>query len=152
MKMNEEFRRFEEDLKKDPELRKKYDEAIQNLDISQLKSDGEIIARAASQLGYDISVAELERAHAAMQEVDPDEMEHITGGADNPLYKPMEGDLCLVDYNCIGCYQKRHIDGDNHNEWCYASWHCYTAFMHTNSNDDAEAACWSDYTCVAVNN
>jgi len=147
----EELKRFEKDLKENEDLRKKYDDAISHLNLTELHSDSDLIAKAANTLGYSFSAADVERASAGVQELDMNEMQMISGGAKNPKYKSYDSGVCMSNFVCVGCYEKKSIDGDGHNEWCYASWHCYTAFLHTNSSDDKEAACWSNYTCFVVN-
>ena len=85
------------------------------------ESDGEAMAKAASALGYTISAEDLERAAAEMEAVDDDELDGVAGG---------------------------EVGQDEHGNdlWCVVTWHCYTAFRHTETENKA-AACFKDYLC-----
>lgn len=150
MSKNEEFIRFEKDLKESEELRKKYEEVLRSLNSEGIKSDSEFMAKAAGELGYNFTAADIERAAAELQELDPDEMELVAGGKKNPKYNAGEGELCMLDYNCGTMYEKRYVDSDGHNSWCVAFWHCYTAVVHTDTTDNTHDACWSNYLCSIV--
>ncbi len=126
----DELKRFERDLKANEELQKKLDEAIKRIAADgQAQSDGEVMAAAAGELGYGISVTALEQAEAEGEIVDPGELELAAGGF---------GDK---------------VDGDNHDAWCLTLWHCFATTLHTTSSKDNEkATCWSDYRCMMFNN
>ena len=81
MKRTEEMIRLDKDLKADPELRKKFREAMLETNKSgTYQNDRELMIEAAKTLGYKISVGELERSIAEKEEVDPQEMEQVAGG------------------------------------------------------------------------
>ncbi len=80
------------------------------------------MAKAASALGYTISAEDLERAVADMEMVDDDELDNVGGG-------------------------KNGEDEYGRTLWCVMTWHCYTAFMHTETARK-RASCFSDYLCV----
>lgn len=52
-----------------------------------VKCDGEVMAKAAAALGYSVTLEELERLTASVQELDPDEMVAAGGsaGRGNPI-------------------------------------------------------------------
>lgn len=37
-------------------------------------------------------------------------------------------------------------------EACFMIDYCFTAFIHDSDKDDKRMPCWSDYTCLAINN
>ena len=125
-----ELKRFENDLKANKELRKKLDEAVKRIAAEGLaQSDGEVMAAAAKELGYDVSVAALEQAKAEAETLDPEELAAVAGGF---------GDK---------------EDGDGHDAWCLTLWHCFATTLHTTSDEDNEkATCWSDYRCMMFSN
>ncbi|MBP3901881.1 MAG: hypothetical protein J6D53_10605, partial [Blautia sp.] len=67
----EELKRFEDELKNNEELKKKFDEAIRRIAGEGLaKSDGELMSMAAKELGFDISVSASEKAKAREEVAD----------------------------------------------------------------------------------
>ena len=42
------------------------------------------------------------------------------------------------------------LDEYGHSQWCVVAWHCFTAAIHTQS-EEKKLACWSDYRCISVN-
>ena len=70
-----------------------------------------------AELGYDITVQDLEMMVADLQELDEEELAAVAGG------------------NVINGEGLPVFDGDNDRDgreaWCVAYWHCYTALMHT---------------------
>ena len=123
MGKSEELLRLERDLNEQPELRKKLDAECKHIaEAKDAKCDGEIMVRAAAALGYTITLEELERATAAVQELDPDEMAAAGG---------------------------RREDEKGHNTWCLTAWHCFSVTLHTETKEKF-AACWSDWDCIAA--
>ena len=62
-----------------------------------MKCDGEVMAKAAAALGYSVTLEELERLTASVQELDPDEMV-AAGGVQESVD---QCSLCYEkDYNC----------------------------------------------------
>lgn len=119
------MKRFEADLRANKELRQKYEEACQNIaKAGEGKSDGEVLAKTAAELGYAISVADLERSFAAAQELDSAQLAKVSGG--------------LTE------------DEEGNDSYCITAWHCYTAMLH-NDVDEKNIACWSNYKCLFWN-
>lgn len=127
---------FEAALKADETLHQKYEEALKG--VTEAASDGEAMQKAAAELGYEITLEELEQAWAAGQELDESELASVAGGQ------------------------------SDHSNWCLANWFCYTVAKHTDVPDEEgpgnyqctkewlesshTESCWSNYWCVIWNN
>lgn len=118
--MIENVRKFEKDLRGNEELQKKlFMELAKIAKEKSVESDAEAMAKAAQTLGYDFTVADMEKAHAETQELDPEEMEHAAGGwcfADYDCYTAWNhdspdqpGSACLKDYDCVSVYHNSKI-------------------------------------------
>lgn len=137
MNKTAEMIRMEADMAASEELRGKLEAAMKRIaEAGEAKSDGEIFEKAAAELGYHITAAELERLSAENEAVSPDELEQATGGGGKKVHTGGSGSE----------------DSDGHDEFCLATWHCYTAMIHTKANQGNEQVrCWADYLCVLVN-
>lgn len=95
------------------------------------------MARAVAELGYDITVQDLEMMVADLQELDEEELAAVAGG------------------NVIIGEGLPVFDGDNDRDgreaWCVAYWHCYTALMHTEGGTTDEK-CLKNYACFLAYN
>lgn len=118
--MIENVRKFEADLRGDEELQKKlYEELVKIAKEKSAESDAEAMAKAAQTLGYDFTVADMEKAHAEARELDPEEIEQAAGGwcfADYDCYTAWNhdspdqpGSACLKDYDCVSAYHNSKI-------------------------------------------
>ena len=118
--MIENVRKFEADLRGNEELQEKlYEELVKIAKEKSAESDAEAMAKAAQTLGYDFTVADMEKAHAETQELDPEEMEQAAGGwcfADYDCYTAWNhdspdqpGSACLKDYDCVSVYHNSKI-------------------------------------------
>ena len=141
MNQTAEMIRMEADMAASEELRGKLDTAMKRIaEAGEAKSDGEIFEKAAAELGYHITAAELERLSAENEAVSPDELDQVAGGVVYYPSKPSKGD------------DNRKEDSDGHAVFCMAAWHCYTAMIHTKANQGNERVrCWKDYNCIMVN-
>ena len=75
---SETIKRFEEALSADERLRNKYDAALKKItDEGTAQSDGEVMVKAAKELGFEISIDEMERFFAEMREIDDNELENV---------------------------------------------------------------------------
>lgn len=138
--MTEELKRFEMDIRSNPELTEKLYQLLAEMGKScEPKSDSEAVSIAAARLGYTFSAAELERASAEAQELDAEELNQVSGGDSD--------DMCGTDWWCALLYRSDNEDERGHDLICAVGWHCMTAFMHTES-DNRGAACWSHYRCM----
>ena len=134
MKRTEEMIRLDKDLKADPELRKKFREAMLEANKSgTYQNDRELIIEAAKTLGYEISVGELERSIAEKEEVDPQEMEQVAGGESG-------------ESHCDFFWKQDLEDEYGHGNWCVTLWHCEVVTMHT-SSDSKREWCMANYRC-----
>ena len=131
MKKSKEMMRLDRDLKDNPELEKKFIEAMKEATGSgTYKNDTEVIIQVAKSFGYEISMAEMERSIAAIEEVDPEEMEQVSGG----------------DSDCDALWTTVGEDEYGHNYWCVTMWHCEMITMHTSTDRD-NVYCFHNYLC-----
>ena len=87
--MTENVRKFEKALRESWELQRRLVEELKKIAGERSASnDAEAMAKAAQALGYDFTVADMEKAHAETQELDPGEMEQAADG------------WCFADYDC----------------------------------------------------
>ena len=123
---SDEMKRMEADLAASEELRNKYLEACERIAAAGgIGSDGEMMAKAAEELGYQVKLSELERAFADSQELSDEELEYVAGGIN---------EWCLIDYLCYGAFM-----------------HERQPYICTGDAQFSEP-CWSDFACISVNN
>ena len=120
--MTENVRKFEKDMRKSEELRKKLLAELKKIaEEKSAESDAEAMAKAARALGYDFTVADMEKANAEAQELDPEEMEQAAGG------------WCFADYDCYTAWN--HDSPDQQGSACFSDYGCITLF-HDSKVDD----------------
>ena len=111
--MLENVKKLEKALQEDKELAAKFEEELQR--IAQEKdaaNDGEAIVKAAKAVGFEITVADLEKASAETQEIDPEELEKSAGGS-----------WCFASYDC---YTAWHHDGPEEKDTvCAFDYSCF---------------------------
>ena len=113
--MTETVRRFEKDLRGNKELQKKLLEELAKIAKEKsAESDAEAMAKAARALGYDFTVADMEKAHAETQELDVEEMEQAAGG------------VCFADYDCYTAWN--HDTPDQAGSACFSDYECMTVY------------------------
>ena len=79
--MTENVRTFEKALRESEELQHRLAEELKKIaEEKSAESDAEAMAKAAQALGYDFTVADMEKANAEAQELAPEEMEQAAGG------------------------------------------------------------------------
>jgi len=117
---------MEADLAASEELRGKFDASMKRIaEAGEAKSDGEVFEKAAAELGYQVTAAELERLSAENEEISPDEMEQAAGGGGE--------------------------DGDGHDNWCLTAWHCHAITLHTTpKKGNEDVACFDNYLCRMI--
>lgn len=143
MNSKNELERFRDDLAKDEALRIKLDETVSRIAASDnTKSDSELFCAAAKELGYEFSVAALERSAAANEELDPDELASAAGGAGGE-------ESCWFDYKCNINWRQSLEDEHGHATYCLIGWHCETITLHTQTNNK-RIKCWRYYSCNEV--
>ena len=98
---------FEAALKENEELREKFVAAQQRIaEENEDVGDGEILVRSAAEVGFTLTMEELERAMAQSQELDDDELERVSGGVGI-----FDRDWCWVEYLCNAFYNNRNKNG-----------------------------------------
>ena len=131
--MTENVRKFEKALRESEDLQARLAEELKK--IAEEKSalnDAEAMAKAARALGYDFTVADMEKANAEAQELDPEEMELAAGG------------WCFADYDCYTAWN--HDTPDQQGSACFSDYECITLF-HDSKVDDL-----IDYVDEFINN
>ena len=113
--MTENVRKFEKDLRGNEKLQKKlFEELAKIAKEKSAESDAEAMAKAAHALGYDFTVADMEKANAEAQELAPEEMEQAAGG------------WCFADYDCYTAWN--HDSPDQPGSACFSDYDCITLF------------------------
>lgn len=88
--MMENLKKFEETLRGDRALLEKFQAAVTRLrGEKSAATESEAVVEAAKELGFDVTLADLEKAKAEMQELDPDELA-VAGGGDGKDFAPAE--------------------------------------------------------------
>ena len=114
--MTENVRKFEKDLRGNEKLQKKlFEELAKIAKEKSVESDAEAMAKAAQTLGYDFTVADMEKAQAEIQELDPEEMGKAAGGW-------TEGSWCFADYACYTAWN--HDSPDEEGFACFTNHNC----------------------------
>ena len=113
--MTENVRKFEKALRESEELQRRLTKELKKIaEERSASNDAEAMAKAAQALGYDFTVADMEKAHAETQELDPEEMEQAAGG------------WCFADYDCYTAWN--HDSPDQPGSACFSDYDCITLF------------------------
>ena len=121
MSKSEEMLRLERDLNEQPELREKLEAETKRIaEAGEAESDGEVMVRATTALGYTITLEELERSNADLEKLDDEEL-NAAGGSWSE-------------------------DEKGHDSACLAAWHCYAATLHSDT-ESKSVSCWKNYLC-----
>ena len=120
----ENIKAFEAALKENKELQEKFAAAQKRIaENKEASSDGELLVKAAAEIGFTLSMEELERAFAQDQELSDEELDNVVGGVNN---------------------------GSANDTWCVKDYACYFVYKHDSTNK--LAACFSDYNCFQFYN
>lgn len=112
---------FEAAMKGNKELQEKFAAAQKRIvESKEAKSDGEILVKAAAEVGFTLTVEDFERALAGSQEVSDEELDMVSGGA-----------ASSSDY------------------WCWVDYYCYWVLMH-DEDGNKDRACFDDYCCIEL--
>lgn len=131
MKNCTELNRLEEALRNDTELQKKFEETRKRIaESGEAKNDGEVMVKAAAELGFSITIEDLERAKAAAEELNEDALDMVAGGG------YVRVDMCSEDNR-------------GHDNWCLTLWHCDVITLHTETTTHEES-CFSNYICDTI--
>lgn len=113
--MTENVRTFEKALRESEELQRRLTKELKKIaEERSASNDAEAMAKAAQALGYDFTVADMEKANAETQELDPEEMEQAAGG------------WCFADYDCYTAWN--HDSPDQQGSACFSDYGCITLF------------------------
>ena len=113
MENREELKRFQEDMKADRALYRKLEEIGRRMLKEGSKESGcELMAKAAKELGYSVTAAELERAEAAAEVLDDNQLEAVSGGGvlkdeEACTYFLTCNSQIVLDVNELGDYCRR---------------------------------------------
>lgn len=81
MGKSEEMLRMQSDMNGQPELKEKLELEIKRiLEVGEAENDGEAMVKAASALGYTITLEEMERFTADSEQLDVNELDAVSGG------------------------------------------------------------------------
>ena len=113
--MIDNLKKLEKALRENKELAAKFEAELRRIAREKdAANDGEAFGKAARAVGFDITVADLEKASAEIQELDAEEIEKGAGG------------WCWADYDC---YTAWHHDTENYpGTACWSDFDCKTAF------------------------
>ena len=126
--MTENVREFEKALRENEKLRVKFTAEFKR--IAEEKSAGndcEAYVKAAKALGFDLSLADLEKAIAETQELDLEEMGKAAGGLDENGKHDDVG-WCIDIYACFTL--NNHDTPDREGYPCLADYDCITIYHH----------------------
>ncbi|MBR3017813.1 MAG: hypothetical protein IKH57_12200 [Clostridia bacterium] len=123
MSKSEEMLRLERDLNEHPELREKLEAETKRIaEAGEAESDGEVMVKATTALGYTITLEELERSNADLEKLDDEEL------------------------NAAGGSWSDQEDEKGHDGACLTAWHCYVATLHSDT-ESTVVSCWKNYLC-----
>ena len=114
--MTENVRKFEKDLRGNEKLQKKlFEELAKIAKEKSAESDAEAMAKAAHALGYDFTVADMEKAkQAAGGWCFADYDCYTAWNHDSP---DQPGSACLKDYDCVSAYHNSKIGDYLYNKY-----------------------------------
>jgi predicted ribosomally synthesized peptide with nif11-like leader len=116
MSKSENMLAFEAALKENKELQEKFAAAQKRIvENKEASSDGEVLVKAAAEVGFTLTMEELERFFAQSQELCDEDLDKVAGGA-----------------------------AAKNDDWCWFDHHCYIAFLHTDDGSTT-ANCWDNY-------
>lgn len=116
------FEDFKAALANDQEKAKAFQEALAAAAEKGVENETETLVQAAAAAGFELTAEEAERALASVQELDEEELSHVSGG-----------------------WWGLSEDNDGHDIWCLGFlWHCFITFLHTDGGTTNEA-CWENY-------
>ena len=146
---SEEMLRLERDM--DEQLKEKLDAEIKRIS-GEAQSDGEAMVKAAAALGYTITIEELERSVADLEQLDDDELDASGGNTDHFSDKfTINEEAKKERRRQCGHAEKASYskDENGHKGSCTFSWHCSITWKHTESNSK-DVMCLTNYACHVV--
>lgn len=123
MRKSENMLAFEAAMKESKELRDKYVAAQKRIiENKEAGSDGEMLVKAAAEVGFVLTMEELERAIAQAQELSDEELVAVSGGAGNS-----DDYVCTLDYYCYIAF--KHDEDGNTNRACFSDYYCVFIYV-----------------------
>jgi len=121
--MIDRLKKFEEALKASRDLAERFEAKLKSIgEEKSAANDKEAFAKAASALGFELTEADLEKAAAESEQLDPGELDAVAGGFEDEEW-------CLFDYCCFTAYHHpKHKEGDL--EPCWKDFGCVTVYHH----------------------
>ncbi len=106
------------------------------------------MVKAAAALGYTITIEELERSVADLEQLDDDELD--ASGGTHALIPKIKDEVKNKRCQCGLAYEAKYSKDENgHSGACNWSWHCAVTWKHTESNSK-DVLCFKDYACSVV--
>ena len=129
MSKSENVKAFEAALKDNKDLQEKYEAALKRIvENKEATGDGETLAKAAAEVGFSLTMADLERKQAENEELSDDDLEMVSGGADT-RYET----ACWSNYHC----QLNHkFDGTGTDIVCMLDYLCSYVYHDPDQWDD----------------
>lgn len=122
MSKSENILAFEAAMRENEELLQKFVAAQKRIvENKEAANDGELMVKAAAEVGFTLTIEELERFMAQSQEVDEEELATISGGSET-----------------------EQRDGE-----CWKDYYCHWILKFTN-DDETYHACFHDYQCILI--
>ena len=118
--MIENVMKFKQALQENRELADQFTEELKRIaEEKSADSDAQAIVQAAKTLGFDFTIADVEKAQAEIQELDPKELDQAAGGEDS---------WCMFDFACFTAV--RHDTPDKPPYACFKDYACVTIYHH----------------------
>ena len=96
MSKSENMLAFETALKENKELQEKFEAAAKRMTENKEAQGNEVLIKAAAEVGFTLTLAEVERAMAESEEIGDDELAEVVGGIN--IFK---GEWCPFSYSCF---------------------------------------------------
>lgn len=127
--MTENLKKFEEAMKVSKTLAEKFQAEFVRLIREKIaSSDGEAVIKAAKEVGFEVTLADLEKAQAEAQNLDQEELDAVAGGGNEDIAPAKERfeTVCALDYSCHDIFLHNHKHKQGEKEPCWHDYLCMT--------------------------
>ena len=122
MSKSENMLAFETALKENKELQEKFIATQKRIiENKEAANDGELLLKAAAEVGYPLTMAELERAFAQAQELSEEELDKVAGGTEK------NDDWCIVTHHCFAFFL--HTDDGSTTANCWKDYNVFSDYL-----------------------
>ena len=122
MSKSENILAFEAALNENAELREKFTAAEKRIySNKEAENLGELLVKSAAEVGYTLSVTELERAFAQAQELSEEELDKVAGGTEK------NDDWCVFSYHCFAFFL--HTDDGSTTANCWKDYNVFSDYL-----------------------